>query len=221
MEQLREGFVIEASVVAAISGVGAVVATYLTLVTAATLVAGAIGSLGHDPASLLRLTPRTWRSLMATALGASLAAGASLPAVATTEPDPLQLGWAPSPAATFSEPTSPEPTQGPSGPTSEPLPASAPERTEPIRTEPSPAIPAADAALGLASEDGGSSDRTYIVERGDSLWTITERLLGGDPSVEDIARAWPSLYEANRGVIGGNPSLIFSGQVLHIPGSLS
>jgi nucleoid-associated protein YgaU len=70
---------------------------------------------------------------------------------------------------------------------------------------------------GVSLRDSG----TYTVERGDSLWKITAQLLGAGASVDDISRAWPVLYEANRGVIGGNPSLIFSGQVLQVPASLA
>ena len=50
----------------------------------------------------------------------------------------------------------------------------------------------------------------YTVQRGDSLWKIARERLG------DGTR-WGELYEANRDIIR-NPSLIYAGQVLEIPG---
>lgn len=49
--------------------------------------------------------------------------------------------------------------------------------------------------------------RTYTVVKGDSLSKIGNAL--GVP--------WRSIYEANRGVVGSNPNLIYPGQVLTIP----
>lgn len=50
--------------------------------------------------------------------------------------------------------------------------------------------------------------RTYTVQPGDTLSGIAEKLgLGG----------WQRLYEANAGVIGGDPDRIYPGQVLVVP----
>ncbi|MFO7243829.1 MAG: LysM peptidoglycan-binding domain-containing protein [Actinomycetes bacterium] len=65
------------------------------------------------------------------------------------------------------------------------------------------------------------SERVYVVQRGDSLWLIAKDLLGEGATDAQIAQAWPLLYEANRAVIGSNPSLIYAGQVLQVPGSLA
>jgi nucleoid-associated protein YgaU len=54
------------------------------------------------------------------------------------------------------------------------------------------------------------ADQTYTVRPGDSLSEIADRLWGD-------AERWPDLYEANRGVVGGDPDLIRPGQVLSIP----
>lgn len=66
-----------------------------------------------------------------------------------------------------------------------------------------------------------TSESTYEVERGDSLWRIAEMFLtertGAPPSSADIARFWPRIYAANRVVVGDNPCLIFRGQKLRIP----
>ena len=54
------------------------------------------------------------------------------------------------------------------------------------------------------------SVKTYTVKSGDSLWKISASLLGNGSK-------WNSIYEANKSVIGGNPNLIYPGQVLTIP----
>lgn len=52
--------------------------------------------------------------------------------------------------------------------------------------------------------------QTYTVKNGDCLWAIAKRLTGNGAN-------WPQLYEINRGVVGGNPNLIYAGQVYVIP----
>jgi LysM repeat protein len=49
----------------------------------------------------------------------------------------------------------------------------------------------------------------YTVVSGDTLWAIAGRFLGNPLD-------WPTIYNQNRAVIGGNPNLIFPGQVLTI-----
>lgn len=51
----------------------------------------------------------------------------------------------------------------------------------------------------------------YVVKSGDSLWQISQDLLG------DGSR-WNELYQANASIIGDNPRLIMPGQELTIPG---
>lgn len=52
--------------------------------------------------------------------------------------------------------------------------------------------------------------QTYTVVKGDCLWKIA-KMYYGDGS------KYPIIYNANRDVIGGNPNLIYPGQVLTIP----
>lgn len=52
--------------------------------------------------------------------------------------------------------------------------------------------------------------QTYTVVRGDCLWNIAKRFYGSGAK-------YTVIYNANRGVIGGNPNLIYPGQVLTIP----
>lgn len=66
-----------------------------------------------------------------------------------------------------------------------------------------------------------SSTPTYTVVPGESLWSITARLLPAGSGPEQIAQAWPVLYRANSDVVGADPSLIRPGTVLSVPDSLS
>lgn len=52
--------------------------------------------------------------------------------------------------------------------------------------------------------------QSYTVVKGDCLWNIAKRFYGNGSK-------YTVIYNANRGVIGGNPNLIYPGQVLTIP----
>lgn len=57
----------------------------------------------------------------------------------------------------------------------------------------------------------------YVVQVGDSLWTIARSLLDEpQPSARSIDRAWRTLWEVNRAVIGADPSLIRPGTRLQL-----
>lgn len=53
--------------------------------------------------------------------------------------------------------------------------------------------------------------QTYTVVKGDCLWKIAQKFYGSGSQ-------YTKIYEANKGTIGGNPNLIYPGQVLTIPG---
>ena len=50
----------------------------------------------------------------------------------------------------------------------------------------------------------------YTVAKGDCLWNIAKRFYGNGSK-------YTVIYDANKGVIGGNPNRIYPGQVLTIP----
>lgn len=58
--------------------------------------------------------------------------------------------------------------------------------------------------------DNTVQPKTYTVVRGDCLWNIAKKFYGNGAQ-------YAKIYDANRGVIGGNPNLIYPGQVLTIP----
>lgn len=58
--------------------------------------------------------------------------------------------------------------------------------------------------------DNGAAAKTYTVVKGDCLWNIAKKFYGN-------GSLYTKIYEANKGVIGGNPNLIYPGQVYTIP----
>ena len=54
------------------------------------------------------------------------------------------------------------------------------------------------------------SGGSYTVVSGDWLWKIAKQFYGDGGK-------WSVIYNANKSVIGGNPNLIYPGQVLTIP----
>jgi resuscitation-promoting factor RpfA len=108
--------------------------------------------------------------------------------------------------------------------------------TAPATTGPAPTT--STAAPGSAGSDGsgdsggsgGSAStrapetpqRTVVVLPGDSLWSISDELLGpaaSDPA--EIAVVWPILHDANRDLIGEDPDLLRPGQELTVPTALT
>lgn len=58
--------------------------------------------------------------------------------------------------------------------------------------------------------DNTVTPQTYTVKSGDCLWNIAKKFYGNGAK-------YTTIYNANKGVIGGNPNLIYPGQVLTIP----
>jgi hypothetical protein len=200
------------------AAVGATVAAYLALTGYAMLLGAAWRGGRAIPKALASLAPHGWTRVTATALGLSMSAGLAVPALAidvgTTQvssagwvaapvsvgadaaPAALSVGWVEGDATAM--PTNPQPSGAPSG------------------IAPSDVAPIGAALIGPATQPSSA----YVVQPGDSLWRITDTLLGADASAAHIAASWPALYEANRDSIGDNPSLIQPGLSLTIPAGL-
>lgn len=58
--------------------------------------------------------------------------------------------------------------------------------------------------------DNTVQPKTYTVVKGDCLWNIAKKFYGSGSQ-------YTKIYNANKSVIGGNPNLIYPGQVLTIP----
>ena len=61
-----------------------------------------------------------------------------------------------------------------------------------------------------ARVDNSVQPKTYTVKSGDCLWNIAKQFYGSGSD-------YTKIYEANKGTIGGNPNLIYPGQVLTLP----
>lgn len=184
------------------------------------------------------------RRITVSALLVSLSSAPALAAEGTAGGD--DLGWHPTSSAPASPPSqsstpspqadqpAPEATAGtgasqsrsessrasaeqaPSGASSG---SSASDRSSQSAEPPSPSSSRAQSSAGPGPQT--SSTPTYTVVPGESLWSITARLLPAGSSPEQIAQAWPVLYRANSDVVGADPSLIRPGTVLSVPDSLS
>jgi LysM repeat protein len=78
---------------------------------------------------------------------------------------------------------------------------------------------AAEAQTSAQTED--KSTPAIVVRPGDSLWSISEQFLGPDATPQRIADATERIHALNRGRIGADPDLIFVGQELSLPPTLS
>jgi len=81
---------------------------------------------------------------------------------------------------------------------------------------PGPGAPVSPGRSVAATATGGTTD-VVVVRPGDSLWTIAAARLPAGSGLEDVARAWPLWFGANRSVIGDDPDLIVPGQHLTPP----
>lgn len=69
---------------------------------------------------------------------------------------------------------------------------------------------AAVQAVRPVSDNAPVTGQSYTVVSGDCLYNIARRFYGN-------GGLWSKIYDANRAVIGGNPNLIYPGQVYTIP----
>ena len=74
-----------------------------------------------------------------------------------------------------------------------------------VAASPLPEVSASAPAAGTAVTGG----TTYIVQKGDMLWSIAQKVYGD-------GKLWKIIYEANKGIIA-SPEVIRAGQVLSIP----
>lgn len=70
--------------------------------------------------------------------------------------------------------------------------------------------PTANISSQRSSGKTVSAVQTYTVKKGDCLWNISQKYYGQGSS-------YTTIYDANKDVVGGNPNLIYPGQVLTIP----
>lgn len=90
----------------------------------------------------------------------------------------------------------------------------APADPAPVQPVPGDSHPSAQKPDAPAKPKGACAHKTHTVEPGDTLYGITKAHTGNG-----ALDNWEALYEANRDVVGGDPDVIFPGQVLTLPWS--
>lgn len=121
---------------------------------------------------------------------------------------------------TAQETPAPPTSDAAAGGTARPLPSLG-WSEQPSATPPAAPSGARPSRQGPAGPSAGRMG-TVTVTEGESLWSITDDLLGpGVDSPAAIAALWPDLYETNRAVIGADPDQIEPGQILTIPDSIT
>ena len=133
------------------------------------------------------------------------------PAWAPSSRPPTRITPVTSPPAPAATVTTPAPASGGS-PTAAP---GASWVTPPPLVRPQPDVRVLSPAP--RARPPGEGREEVVVRRGDSLWSIAARHLGGDATDAEVARAWPAWFEANRDVIGEDPDLLRPGQLLRPP----
>jgi nucleoid-associated protein YgaU len=184
--------------------VGWVVVAWLTALALLAAAAAVPGGTGTIARWLLRLVaPRAARRALEVALGLSLAAGPALGGVAHAAAPPAAPHGIELSVPSLDRPLS-----------------SVPSLDRPVE-RPGQAMPSLDRPHADTRPRTGVPPRTdpqpVTVHRGDSLWLIASRGLGGRASEAQIAAEWPRWYAANRAVVGDDPELIQPGQRLVPP----
>jgi nucleoid-associated protein YgaU len=82
-------------------------------------------------------------------------------------------------------------------------------------------LPLPDRATGAAVAATAPPElgraHTVVVRGGDTLWSISVRLLGRRATVVRVTRTWHRLHRANLATIGPDPDLILPGTRLVVP----
>ncbi len=239
------GLALEDGLALLAAAIGASIAGYLALTGYAMLLGAAWRGGRAIPKALAAIAPHGWTRVTAAALGLTISAGLAAPALAA-EAGSIQApsaGWV---AAPVSVPTDTA-TQGvgwvPEAVPPAPVGWATPEPSDAavdivvadvaagdivVADVGVPDVATAEAAVpdvaetatpvaDVAREGFAKAPGDYVVQPGDSLWRITEKLLGPDATESEVAALWPQLYAANRVHIGDNPSLIQPGLTLTIP----
>lgn len=226
-------------VLATLAALGALLCLYLTIIwalAAAILMAGPATRTGTALLLALKvLAPRMARRVTTGAAVATTATALVLtPSLATEGPPvppslsqqaPAQTsqllptdGIAPDPAPEAAGRGAPQDSSG-SG-SAPALPTLGWGNTAPAA--PSDAEPPAATPTDAEDDEAPAIPRTVIVRSGDSLWSISDDLLGPVPSdPAQVAAAWPMLHEANQDLIGADPDELLPGLELTVPASLT
>jgi len=79
------------------------------------------------------------------------------------------------------------------------------------------AVDPATTALLTGTPSRSPDEHEVVVRSGDSLWSLVEAHLGPRATDDEVARTWPSWWQANRTTIGEDPDRLVPGQRLVVP----
>jgi hypothetical protein len=113
------------------------------------------------------------------------------------------------------DPSPDEPGRDEPGPESSGAPA-CPVSPTPSAWEPAP-MPTGGGLLARPGTRTTTGSAEVVVAPGDSLWSVVASYLGPLATAAEVADTWPAWYDANRAIIGEDPSLVMPGQVLAAP----
>lgn len=211
------GLTVDRWVELAVLGAGLLAATWLALSGVLALTCVAASLLGRrwraGEAAVERLAPVAVRRLVRAAVGVGVGAGLTLAPTAALAADVaptapaapgasvvLDLGW---------QPTSTEADDG------------VEQRAQEVEDAPVEEVAATPVARHAADEPDDEADdedgTTRVVLRGDTLWAIAARSLGGSPTDAEILREVTRWHAENRDVVGADPDRLLPGQILRAP----
>jgi nucleoid-associated protein YgaU len=171
---------------------------------------GIIGGVGLVAGGLLLWYEQNKSNTSATAVTTSVSAPVSSTTAPSTTPAPTPIPI-PTPISTPVGVPIPQPVVTPTPtPITTPAPTPTPVAPAPAPAPTSTPVAPAPAPKPAPAPAPAPAQRTYTVVPGDTLWGIAQRFYGNGAQ-------WPTIYNANRGVIGSNPNLIFPGQHYVIP----
>ena len=166
------------------------------------------------------VTPAALRRATAALLGVAVLGGPALALPARAGVGPPARPVVAAQEVHASAPTAAVDRPATAGAVDRPATAGAPARWTPDPPVRPPRVAAPDRIHLVSSPP--RAPRTAVVDElvvraGDTLWDITARHLGPGAGAAEIAAEWPRWWQANREVIGPDPSLIHPGQLLVPP----
>lgn len=125
----------------------------------------------------------------------------------------------PAPQHSSAERASPSPSSAKASPSAR----DASQRASPAQTTSAHMSPGHESAPHSTSKQPATESthaRAIVVQPGDCLWDIAERLSAPNSTNLHIAQVWQQIYQHNLATIGANPDVILSGMILEIPQTL-
>jgi LysM domain len=141
------------------------------------------------------------------------------PAPPVAEPAPAPAPPATAPAEPKPAPAPPDPPRGEAKEERAVAPVPpAPAPAAPLPAAPQPVASTPEPSVQVVADAPEPTGDVYVVQSGDTLWTIAQRRLGAGAGPGEVARFVDRLWTLNASELGtGSPDLIMPGQRLRMP----